>query len=58
MVKRIMVPSSIMRGDSGGPLLNKKYEVIGIIAKGIDDSGQIKDDASYEIIPITAINIE
>ena len=47
-----------MRGDSGGPLLNKKYEVIGIIAKGIDDSGQIKDDASYEIIPITAINIE
>lgn len=58
IVKRIIVPPSIMFGDSGSAVLNANKEVIGIAAKGIDNSGRIKDDASFEIIPISAINIE
>lgn len=53
---RLMVDSPIMYGNSGGPVLNDKNEVIGIAATGKDKPETYSREVEFGVIPINAID--
>jgi hypothetical protein len=55
-VNRIVVKDILIGGYSGGPALNARDEVVGVVATGIKSYGQIDQTALHAIIPINAID--
>jgi S1-C subfamily serine protease len=54
--KRIVVSASIIAGNSGGPVLNDKDEVIGIAVTGRDKPEPDSYGVEYGVIPIKVID--
>ena len=54
--KRLYVDASIICGNSGGPVLNKNNEVIGIAATGKDKHEDSSQQVEFGVIPIDSIN--
>lgn len=54
-IRRFIVSDILIGGYSGGPALNRREEVIGIVVTGIRNTSQIYQTALYGVIPINAI---
>jgi S1-C subfamily serine protease len=56
-VKSVCITTSILGGNSGSPILNANFEVIGIISYGMIGSDSVSWGAHYEIIEIVTEHI-
>jgi RNA-directed DNA polymerase len=52
---RILISSSIVAGNSGGPVLNSRNQVIGIAATGADKFESTTATSNYGVIPIETL---
>jgi S1-C subfamily serine protease len=54
--RRIFINSSIVAGNSGGPLLDSKNRVIGVAATGAEDARKEDRTENHAAIPIAALS--
>ena len=52
---RILISASIISGNSGGPVFDADWNIIGIAAKGIESQNQTEEKPFYEVIPIESL---
>ncbi len=55
-IKHILVSNPIISGNSGGPGINMKGEVVGIAVTGADKMSNANETEKHGLIPIDAIN--
>jgi len=55
-IRHILVSNPIISGNSGGPGLNAKGEVVGIAVTGADKMSNANKTEKHGLIPIDAIN--
>lgn len=53
-IERFNIDADIVRGNSGGPVLNKDYDVIGVAVTGADSFAEANKTEDHGVIPITA----
>lgn len=54
LVKHFIVDADIVKGNSGGPVLDDKNRVIGVAVKGLDSPGSLgENDELSSFVPIT-----
>ena len=54
-IERYLIDASIIAGNSGGPVLNKENQVIGVAATGADREESADDTEYHSVIPIEAL---
>ncbi len=54
-IKRILLDSGIVAGNSGGPVFNKSGRVVGIAVTGAEDDGKLDQTENISFIPIRYI---
>lgn len=52
---RMLISASIISGNSGGPVFDKDWKVIGIAAKGIKSQNQNEEKNFFEVIPVKSL---
>jgi hypothetical protein len=56
-IRRLLVNAGIVQGNSGGPVLNGKGEVIGVAVTGADRPENIEVTENHGVIPIEALDL-
>jgi S1-C subfamily serine protease len=54
-IKRLLVSAHIVRGNSGGPVLNSLGQVIGVALTGADRMEDIDETEHHSVVPIDAL---
>ena len=54
-IRKILIDTSIIAGNSGGPVLDSQNRVIGVAAKGADSENNASTTNRHEVIPIDAL---
>jgi hypothetical protein len=54
-IERLVIDTPIVKGNSGGPVLNPDGAVVGVAVTGTDRADNVRETADYGVIPIVAL---
>jgi S1-C subfamily serine protease len=54
-IERLVIDTPIVKGNSGGPVINPDGAVIGVAVTGTDRADNVHDTVDYGVIPIAAL---